>query len=236
MSAAARTVCVVILGMQTLATCAATQQTFDVSERLRFPPNDESSNAPGFRAFISRFRKAVDDRDVKTVLVMTSPEIGPSPFGDDSRQGREAFRKYRRLDDRQSEFWSVVPRLLEKGGAVQGCDEPRDQCRVSYPFWNARVPLKFDGFDHFVVQHENVALYEVPSTQGRVVEKLSYELVRRVIDQTKAPTEGWQQVALLDGRKGFVQVTDLHSLVGYRMTFARLPDGNWMLWSFISGD
>ena len=70
---------------------------------MRIPPQDESVRAPGFRDFLEGFRKALNQRDAAALLPMVDPEIVSEPFGD-QLVGREAFRKYHRLDDRTSEF------------------------------------------------------------------------------------------------------------------------------------
>jgi len=156
-----------------------------------------------------------------------SDDVGPS-----------AFRKHHRLDDRSSEFWTIAENLLRNGSTFSGdCSIP-DGCYVTYPFWSDGFPDQdLDSFYHMVVRRENVPMYATPRADAPVIERLSYEIVRRVIDQSKPLDEAWTQIALLDGRTGAVRTSDLYNpTFGYRMTFVRSANGTWVLGAFLAGD
>lgn len=236
-----RNIVVLALWVSTLAVQApiyALAQPVAQRQRLQLVPQDESARAPGFVAFLARFRQAVESRDVRSLLAMVHENITPAPFGDNPLRGRDAFRKYNALDDPASEFWSVVKDLLAKGAAAEHCDDPdpNAQCHVRYPYWSARFPNQLDRSEHLIVRDENVPMYEAARSDSKVVERLTYEVVRRVIDQTKSPIEGWEEVSLLDGRRGFIREERLYRTSGYRMTFVRQDDGSWVLGDFLSGD
>lgn len=204
--------------------------------RLQLVPQDESSRAPEFPAFIRRFRQAVEARDVTSVLAMTWEDIATAPFAS-QRRGRESFRKYHALDDPKSKFWSVVSDLLAKGAAVDGCQDPESQCEATYPYWYKRFPDdKLDRADHMIVGDENVPMYSAPSSDARIVERLSYEIVRYVADVADGTLQ-WQEDSLLDGRRGFLRIERLYNPgTGYRMIFHRRPDGFWNMVALVAGD
>ena len=218
-----------------LIVIASAQSRVGPSERQQFPPRDESASAPGFTPFLARFRKALAEKSVDSLLSMINADIRPSPFGDDRLIGRVAFRKYHRLDDPKSEFWMNMRSLLDGAGAVDGCNGPTQECQVSYPFWLTRVPPEFDKLDHVVVL-QNASMYERPAPAASVVERLNYELVRRVTEHQRLKPEGWEEIELFDGRKGFVRSSDVYRFTSWRMTFVRQANGTWILWDFLAGD
>jgi hypothetical protein len=138
--------------------------------------------------------------------------------------------------DRTSEFWVIVEDLLGKGAAVDGCDDPNDQCRVSYPYWLERYPTHLTRSSHLIVNAANLPMREKPSDAARTVTQLSYDVVRRVTVQPNPPPDGWTEVELLDGQRGFIRSERLYRTTGYRMTFTRLSAGTWFLASFLAGD
>jgi hypothetical protein len=152
--------------------------------------------------------------------------------------GPLAFRRYRRLDDRSSEFWTIAAELLRNGSAFRGdCSIPDGGCYVTYPFWSDWfIDQDLDPLHHMVVRRTNIPMYASARAGAPVVERLSYEVVRLVIDQTKPPNDTWTDIALLDGRTGVVRSRDLYSPIGYRMIFVHISDGRWVLGAFLAGD
>jgi hypothetical protein len=213
-------------------TCAQAQGLATWAQRRQLPPQDETAKAPGFAPFLARFKEAIRRRDAASLLSLVHEGIVQDPFGDPVR-GREAFRKHRALDDRTSEFWVIVEGLLEKGAAVDGCNDPSDRCRVSYPYWFER----YDGPGDLIVDGENVPMREKPSDRAEVVMRLSYDVVREATAQGNPPPDGWTAVRLLGWGGGFIRSERLYNLSrGYRMMFLRLDTGTWVLSSFLAGD
>lgn len=225
-----RTLCVV--GLVLTVTCAQAQQPN--GQRMRVPPRDESERAPGFREFIERFRRALEQRDAATLLSMVDTEIISDPFGD-QLVGRDAFRKHNNLDDRDSEFWTRVSEILRLGAGVEGCETPQAYCRVKVPYWTERL-TDLDSYDYSIARNENVPLYTAPKADAAIVERLSYDVVKHVEKYSQGPLEGWEEVQLMDGRRGFIREGDLYRRTGLRMWFAREDDGSWILRNLVSGD
>lgn len=211
-------------------------QPQNTGQRRRLVPQDEARNAPGFAPVIKRFEKAVRGRDATAIVGMLDERVMFS-IGSDN-VGPLAFRRYRRLDDRSGEFWTIASDLLRNGSAFHGdCSVPAG-CYVTYPFWSERFPDQdLHRFNHMVVRRENVPMYASARRGAPIVDRLSYEIVRLVIDPTKPPNDRWTDIALLDGRTGAVRSRDLYyPAADYRMTFGRQSSGKWVLASFLAGD
>jgi hypothetical protein len=220
---------------QSQARSAANAQTGWAPAPIRLFPQDESSAAPAFGVFIERFRKAVAARDPGSLLSMVHPDIVSEPFGD-ALHGRASFRSYHGLDDPKSTFWATIAELLQGAAAVDGCSNPDEQCRVAYPYWSTRLPDDLDALEHFVVRTQDAAVYRTPRRGAAVIARVSYEVVRRPDALSQEPEEGWEEVVLWDGRRGFLREQDLHRPIGYRMTFIRREDGTWVLGNYVAGD
>jgi hypothetical protein len=221
-----------------LGVCAVVEaQPQNAAQRRRLVPQDEGRRAPGFAQAIQRFEKAVRARDATAIVGMLDERVVFSIGSEDV--GPRAFRKYRKLDERSSEFWTVAEDLLKGGSALGGdCSSPQEQCYVTYPFWFDRFPDQdLTRFDHLVVRRENVPMYATARADAPVVERLSYEIVKLRIDPTRSPNDTWTDIALLDGRTGAVRSSDLYyPAADYRLTFGRLSSGRWVLGSFLAGD
>ena len=217
--------------------CAQVQPPAAPGQRLRLVPQNEAARAPNFPPVAARFETAVRTRNVNALLDMVSDEIRVSESGDE--RGPAAFRLYWKLDDPASGFWTTVEELLAGGSAFWGdCNNPEVGCYVTYPYWSERFPDDtLDRLYYLVVRRDNAPVYAQPRDEAAVVDRLSYEVVRRSYDSTVAGSDTWTEIARLDGPRGFMRTTDTYNpTFGFKMIFRWLNKGPWELAEFTAGD
>jgi hypothetical protein len=209
---------------------ASAQDERPVGAVLRMPPSDEASTLPAFSAFISRFRRAVSNRDAREILAMTSDQIAAT----ESTRGRTAFRKEWMLDSNSARFWRLAESALS-GGFVAGCQG--DECAVSAPSWFFKwSTTQLDIYDHAVVRRDDVPMFAEPKASARVIATLSFDVVED-LDRSLFDRREFIHVKLVDGRTGYIRDEDLYDvLIGPKMIFGRKGQGPWLLVSFNEGD
>ena len=224
-----------LLAAQTLV-CAQSPPPRPYGERLRLVPQNEAEFAPGFAPVAARVAAAVRARDANAILAIVSDDVQMVPGGDE--RGREAFRRHWNLDDRSSRFWTSVEEILAGGSSFDGeCDNPEVTCYVTYPYWSERFPDRLDRLYYLVIHRADAPLYAQPRAGAAVVDRLSYDVVRRVFDSDVASSETWTEVVRLDGRRGFVRTSDTYNpTFGVRMIVQRSASGAWEVVGVIAGD
>jgi hypothetical protein len=196
---------------------------------------DEADKDSSFKRFHTRLVAAVKRRDVKYVLGVLDPNIKVS-FGGDG--GIADFKKYWRLNRRDSKLWEELGAVLSGGGFMS-----RDggTVRFTAPFSFEGFPDDLDAFSNHVVFGKAVALREAPSTDSRVLERLSYNIVTLVGEKTVTVETGehtvptWYFVNTLGGLSGYVSAKYIRSPIDYRAIFEK-KDGKWRLTAFVAGD
>jgi len=205
---------------------------------LRAVPVDEGAQDPGFAAYRARLLQAVVARDIPFILSQTSPRVDLS-FGGGG--GHDDFRArlvvdpdtlsddYRyQADEMRESYWAALEAVLRMGGRFEA-----GRAAFWAPYtWTAPLPDDYDAFETYFVTGESVALRDRPIRYGRVVARLTHDIVRTV-----AGGEGtrYLRVRLADGTTGYVHEDYLRSPIDYRAGFER-KGGVWLMTTFIAGD
>lgn len=203
-------------------------------------PVDEAKDDPSFLAFRTKLIAAAERRDVKHILTVLDPKIELS-FGGHS--GIADFKSLWKINSRQSKFWEEFLAVMKNGGSFTG--EGRNR-RTSFaaPYTYTVWPDDLDAFEHHVIFGTDVNLREQPSTDAKVIDKLSYNVVKfddqlSTRQKTGAGEEDWEfdwyRVETLGGKKGFVKAEFVRSPIDYRAGFER-KRGVWKMTFFIAGD
>jgi hypothetical protein len=179
-------------------------------------PYDSTSKAPHFTPFREQLEKAVDERDA---AFFRDRSKGAS-FGFATETLDQKFD----LSDPNSDFWSIMERMLELGGSWQADSE-----MVVYPYAYADFPKSIEAQTHDVVTHEDVPLHNSSDAASFQVGKLSYEIVW-VLERG----EEWSRVRAKNGVSGWIENQYLYSPTGYRLGLA-LMDGRWAIVYFVGG-
>lgn len=192
-------------------------------------PVDEASRDASFLAFRTKLIAAAEPRDLKYVMGVMDPKIKLS-FG-----GHEGLKGFRELYTKEEEFWEAFLPVITRGG--KWLSEPGSAKIFSAPYTFSAFPDDLDFFEHHVIFGSNVNLRESPSMTGRVIERLSYNVVKLTGSQPAdldTPRE-WFRVETLGGKKGWVKSDFVRSPLDFRAGFEK-KRGVWKMIYFISGD
>lgn len=190
-------------------------------------PVDEAVQDPSFIVFRARMLEAVAARDTAHVLAQLDPNAKFSFGGDD---GVEGFRRLWLDGDAGEDLWATLARALALGSTY---DSTEAGVAATAPYVFGAWPDSLDAFEHVAVVGEDVRVRAAPSTEADVLAAVSYALLPAVYD-TGTP-EGWQKVALADGRAGYVAEAFIRSPIGYRIGLTK-QDGRWRVTYFLAGD
>ena len=182
-------------------------------------PVDEAAQTPDFFSFRARLQQAVAARDIDAILDVVASDIRIS-FGPEN--GFEAFRREWRVNDPESPLWLELGTVLSLGGYFEKA--------------NAFVaPYTFrcgSAFDDLVVTGHNVNVRASPSPTAAVLRTLSFAVVR---GHARGSGDGWSEVRLPDGQKGFIASQYVRSPIDYRAYFVRFGS-SWRMALFVAGD
>ena len=177
-------------------------------------PRDQAAQKPDFFSFRAQLQMAVARRDLRAVLAATDPQIRTS-FGSDD--GLASFR--RQLSDPAGQAWEELASVLALGGWFQ------DDLTFRAPYTDS-----CGGGDDVIVIASDVRVRSKPSSTASALSSVSFEVLRG-----QWAKDGWVEVQLQDGRKGFVAEALVRSPIGYRAWFIRVQ-GLWKMTAFIAGD
>jgi hypothetical protein len=203
-------------------------------------PVDEAKEEPSFLAFRTKLIAAAERHDVKYILSVLDPKIELS-FGGHS--GIADFKTFWKINSRNSKFWDEFLAVMKNGGSFTG-DGRNRLSSFAAPYVYTVWPEDLDAFEHHVIFGTDVNLREAPSTDAKVIDKLSYNVVKfddqlSTRKKTGAGEEDWEyewyRVETLGGKKGFVNAAFVRSAIGYRAGFEK-KRGVWKMTFFIAGD
>ena len=198
-------------------------------------PIDEARLDPSFVAFRSRVIAAAERRDAKFILSIIDPKIRVT-FGD--VLGIREFKRYFKLERRSDPFWAEFLTVIKNGGLFVRKNGKRTN-RFYAPYTFEGFPEDLDSFSQGVVLGANVNLRETPSADGKIVARLSYNIVTADYENSIKTGElerlVWVKVTTLGGLAGFVSADSFRSPMDYRAGFSKKA-GKWKLDLFISGD
>ncbi|MBK9163999.1 MAG: SH3 domain-containing protein [Acidobacteria bacterium] len=213
---------VAIFWVMVFAVAAAGQERF-------VRPVDEASQDASFLAFRTKLIAAAERKDLKYVMGVMDPKIQLS-FG-----GHEGLKGFRELYTKEADFWKVFLPVIKNGG--KWLRERGSPKIFSAPYSFSAFPDDLDGFEHNVIFGNNVNMRESPAMTGRVIERLSYNIVR-ITGSEPADTDKmaeWFRVETLGGKKGWVKSDFVRSPLDFRAGFEK-KRGVWKMIYFISGD
>jgi len=187
----------------------------------RFAPRDECPTVEGASAFRSRLAAAVRERDDEALAALAADDI-KLDFGG----GAGASELRRRLDDPDQSLWQELETLLSLGCAANR------QGGITIPWIAAQEMSVAEPGRAMLVTGENVPVHSAPADAAPTIGTISWDVVE--ID-TLQPDDSFQQVALPDGKRGFIASNALRSLLDYRLT-ASSRNGKWSITSFLAGD
>ncbi|HSI88285.1 MAG TPA: SH3 domain-containing protein [Pyrinomonadaceae bacterium] len=195
-------------------------------------PLDEAGEDKSFLEFRKKLIDAAERKDAAYIMGILDPKVRVS-FGGDA--GIEDFKKFWELSTGNSRFWDEFLPVIKNGGSWY---RENGQTIFTAPYTFKGFPDDLDSFEHLVVFGSNVNLRESPERNGKVLEKLSYNVVR--VDDEKF-VEGsdekieWYLITTLTGKTGWVKAEYIRSPIDYRAGFEK-KNGKWKMIFFVAGD
>lgn len=209
-----------------------------LAQRQTFPPVDEADRDPTLAAFRADLLEKIAARDTEAVVAAACPEIylshgsngGPEEFRLNLTVPPESLSEEFRqeADDLRESYWNALEDTLAQPGYFD------DQGEFWMPYyWRLGLPASLDPFTAYFVTDADVALRQLPSRAGQIVELISHEVV---IVPDYRPDSEYQSVRLTDGGAGHLHSEFLASMVGYRAALVKSEAGEWQLCTFVTGD
>lgn len=193
------------------------------TQKLNFV--DEGIKDSSFNNFRTEFLNAVLQKD--TAYIISKLDTGVTS-GFNQEDGIKKFKKKYLLNDKIN-IWQILTGVLSLGGRFRGDDNNMFFAPYVYTDW----PDTVDAFNYMAVTDDTVHVYDEPCTCTKVIEKLSYEIVK--VDINYFNRNLWEIVFTPDGKKGFVESEDIYSPIGYRIGFQK-EKGKWKVLFLLSGD
>lgn len=193
-------------------------------------PRDETEHDLSFMEYKLRLYKAIETKELSTLLPLISPTVHVS-FGGET--GHKALISMWKLDNQstKSSFWSKLEGILKMGAVRQRLDgEPIFVAPYTFPDF----PGADDGRALIVTGH-SVRLRKTPATNGNVMETLDYDVVHIADSFSYHPDQEWVKIISPKGTEGYVHSSMLRSPLDYRAGFKKI-DGEWKMIFFVSGD
>jgi hypothetical protein len=203
-----------------LATVMAMPQAGKPVPLPKLYPVDESPKDPAFLAFRKQLEAVVKARDKEALL-----------------RGRFLYPNLQlRLRNADlTEFWGEMADIFRLGLAVDPAGE------LVGPYFIAKFPRKLwdppKGSLYMVIVGRDIAAHEKPSEDSRVIETLTYDIVRKLmsrnssLDVTAKDKQGysWYAIRTPRGQPGWVYGRDARDPCDDSALFGRNPDGSWSL-------
>lgn len=192
------------------------------AEPVRLYPVDDSGRDSGFRSFVRKLQKAVDQQDTAALRKLVDiKEVVSGPGKED--KGWSKFTERWRPEDDKGPLWPALSRLLSLG-FIQ---EHPGLFLSPYLVW--RFPPGLPVRDPMVITRDKVALRDSPSARADIVGYLSFDIVERLSSpQQKDGLVQWVYVRSFDGKTGYVNAKDAESPIMARGQFG-LIDGRWLM-------
>jgi hypothetical protein len=196
-------------------------------------PVDEAAQDAAFSTYRTALIAAVRNRDAGRAAASASAAI-LLDFG--GTVGRNAFYDLLTAGGQAATetYWQALDTILTLGGVFTGPDTfctPYLAC-MELPGCDI---ANCDGYNSFVATTEDAPVYTAPDRSSAVLAKLDHEVVMLVEGDAAYAHFPWHEIALADGRTGFVIGPDFRLPVDYRAMFAR-TNGIWEMVAFIAGD
>jgi hypothetical protein len=189
---------------------------------LRLPPVDRCSAEPGVAAFMTQLKAAVVKRDPALLMPLIADDVTVD-FG--GSYGRDAFKAHWELDKpAESGLWEALTDALSLGCVAAGAT-------LVAPSLSEQIDDPRDPFLLWLAQ-PGALLKASPSAVAATVATIDWHLVE---EDSERNSGDWIAVKLADGRRGFVDSSQLRSPFDYRAVLEK-RDGRWLITAFVAGD
>lgn len=204
------------------------------SSGKRFP-FDQASKDTSFVVFREKLFQAVLEKDL---IFLSSIIHNDIKFSFGAENGKADFLKIWKLNSvaENSDFWAEMEEILILGGGF--LDFSKKGFYAPFIFILEDID---DPYTQAVIIGEKVRLRDQPSSQGKIIGSLGWDLVE-IINDSEQPEETinsethlWQKVKTVRGETGFVYGKYIRSPIDFRAGFKQY-DGRWMMDMFIAGD
>lgn len=187
-----------------------------------YAPRDECAKVAGASAFREQLAEAVEARDADALVALAAPDV-KLDFGGGSGAGELRNR----LAKDEWSLWDELDALL-----TMGCAKGK-QGGITLPWYFAQEIDAVDPAMGMIVTGEKVPLRNAPDSAGETLEDISWDVVELV--DGLHPEDGYQHVATVKGKQGYIATGKLRSLLDYRL-IASSRDGKWSITSLVAGD
>ncbi|MFC3097295.1 hypothetical protein [Alteraurantiacibacter palmitatis] len=188
-----------------------------------FAPRDECLNLAGAPEFRRALAQAVIARDADALVALADPAIGLD-FGGGA--GVDTLRA--RLTDPEYGLWEELEAILPLG-----CAAGTDGNSLTVPHYFAADIGTRDPYATYIAMGSDVPLRASAADDAEILANIGWQAV----EVSEYPGEGasYASVTASDGRQGFAAMSDLRSLIDYRLLANRGDDG-WKITMLVAGD
>lgn len=196
-------------------------------------PFDEGDRDASFSAFRKKLVAAVEKKDMRYVLSIVDKGI-KNGFG-----GNDGIAEFKKQWKTGTDFWKYFLPVIKNGGRFDG-DDASKRNSFTAPYLFNDFPNDLDPFEYAAVFGTDVNLRETPDLNGKIVAKLSYNVLKVDYNGSKrlsrdSDDSTWMKVESLGGLKGWMSAPYVRSSVDYRAGFEKIR-GVWKLTFFLAGD
>lgn len=205
-------------------------------KRVQFFPKKNEPADPSLRKTVEEMREAIRRKNLQALLRHVDPNIRYT-FGDDRHDIKTFLREWKlESDPGKSPFWEKLRAVLDYGGRTHEKDS------VIFPYYFYLIPDEFAESSCGIIAGENVNIRQAPSSKSKVIDRLTYDLVRaapaggdQVAEKIDGETHPWVEIITPRGEKGYVFGKFFRHQLDYR-AILRKKDGAWKMIAFIAGD
>ncbi len=199
--------------------------------------NEESKNS-SLKAFNKKLKRIIRHKNWSSLRNMLNANVRFS-FG--MPTGINGFSEFWKLDKNptNSKIWKTLKRVMSLGGTF--IDDEYNFFTAPYVFH--KFNNAYDAYTHSVIVGKNVNIRKRPSARSKVIDNLSYAVVKNVLQKKKdlvfkligGEIYPWKKIVTPSGKVGFVYGKFLYSPIGYRIGISKVGD-DWKIVYLISGD
>lgn len=144
-------------------------------QATKFPPRDDSGKDPELNLFVTELKQIIRSKDGQKLIALTHPGFR---VGFDEGVGIDKFKKAWTPDDKNSELWTLMDKIVGLGGVFK-----KNRSNLFYDFvfpYVNDVDLENpdDFFKILVVTGKNVNVREKPDIKSKIVGQLTYDIVK----------------------------------------------------------
>jgi hypothetical protein len=196
---------------------------FMLNAQPKLFPVDETQKDRGFASYVRQLKKAVTQRDAKSLRKLIDVNIAVQEMPE--LKGWAEFEKKWTPADPKSRVWSTLEDFLDLG-FIQ---ETPYTFLSPYVVW--RFPNHLDPARHWVVAWGDEPLREEPNARSKEVRRIAFEIVKRVAEsgpRSRIGESRWAEVETLDGSRGWMSLAALKPPTMPHAQF-NFEKGRWLM-------